>query len=153
MDHHKIHPPDIHTGTPRSRIRCHSIDTVLLRSGVDTPSPRTSNIKYYLRPTQRDESPNVPFTSLIDVNISGAHNTHNHSRKRDDDRTTQFSSVSSPTLTTISVVPIQTSAPPFPKWDVTPLMTTLFLGRIETYKAEAFYNGVHDFKRTTLTNR
>ena len=43
--------------------------------------------------------------------------------------------------------------PPFPKWDVTPPMTPLFLAQIETYKAEAFYSRVHDWTQTTPTNR
>ena len=137
LDNDKIHPPDIQTGTPRSRIRCDFIYTVLLRSGMDTPTPRTRNIKYNLRPTQRDEFPNNPFTRLTDVNISGANNTpctwlpvksnsgshlgtdlsdaSINPEKRNDDRTTQLLSVSSPTPTTITVVPIQTSAPPLSK--------------------------------------
>ena len=129
-----MHPPDIQTGPPQSRIQCDLIYTVLLKSSVDIPPPRTSNIKHYLRPNQIDESPNNPFTSLIDVNIFGSYNTtctwflaKSNSgphlgtdlfdaaitpAKRDDDRTTQFLSVPSPTPTTIAVLPIQTSAPP-----------------------------------------
>ena len=43
--------------------------------------------------------------------------------------------------------------PPFPKWDGTPPTTPLFPAQIETYKAEAFYAGVHDWAQTTPTNR
>ena len=104
---------------------------------MDTPSPRTSNLKYNLRPTPRDESPNVPVTSLIYVSISGTNYTpctyfsfksnsgsHNGTdrynapvtpAKRDNDRATQFLSVSATRATTITVVSIQTSAPPLPK--------------------------------------
>ena len=124
-------------GPPRIQIRCHFIHIVLLRSGVDMPPPQTSNIKYNLRPTQRDESLNNPFTSLIDVNISSANNNtctcfpvkskrgpHFGTdfsdaaitpEKRDDDLTTQLLPVSSPTPTTIDVLPIKTSAPPISK--------------------------------------
>ena len=42
---------------------------------------------------------------------------------------------------------------PFPKWDGTPPTTPLFLAQIETYKDEAFYDGVHDWTQTTPTNR
>ena len=43
--------------------------------------------------------------------------------------------------------------PPFPKWDGTLTTTPLLLAHIETYKAEAFYAGVHDWTQTTPTNR
>ena len=105
---------------------------------MDTLPPRPSNIKYYICPDQRDGSPNNPFTSLIYVNISGYYNTTCKwlpfksksggphlgtdrsdaaipTKKRIDDRTTKFLFVSSPNSTTIDVVPIQTSAPPFSK--------------------------------------
>ena len=78
LDHHKINPSDIHTGMPRIWIRCPFIHPVLPRSGVDKPSPRTSNIKYNLPPTQKDEPPSVPVTSLIGVNIYSVKNTPTH---------------------------------------------------------------------------
>ena len=131
MDNHSIHPPKIHMVPPRRRIRCPFIHTVLLRSDVD--------IKYNLCQTQRDESPNVPVTSLINVNISGANGTpctwfpvksnsgpHNGTdcsdatiapEKRDYDCTNRLSSVSSPTPTSIDSVPIQTSLPPLSKME------------------------------------
>ena len=43
--------------------------------------------------------------------------------------------------------------PPFPKCYGTPPTTTLFLAQIETYKAEAFYDGVHEWTQTKPTNR
>ena len=43
--------------------------------------------------------------------------------------------------------------PPFPKLDDTLQNTPLLLAKIETYKAEAFYAGVHDWTQTTPTNR
>ena len=109
---------------------------------MDTFPPRPSNYKYYLRPNQRDKSPNNSFPTLIDVNIFGSYNTTctwfpvKHSgpdrgthrsnatiatTKRDDARPTKFLFVSSPTSNTIALVPIQTSAPPFSKmgWDAT----------------------------------
>ena len=43
--------------------------------------------------------------------------------------------------------------PPFTKWDSTLTTTLLFLEQIETYKAEAFYAGVHDWTQKTPTNR
>ena len=44
-------------------------------------------------------------------------------------------------------------SPPFLKWDGELPTTPLFLAQIETYKAEAFYSGVHDWTQTTPTNR
>ena len=137
------------------------------------PSPRTSNIKYNLRLTQQDESPNIPFTSLIGVNISGANNTtctwfpiksnsgpHNGTdcsdgaitpAKYDNDHTTQFSSVFSPTPPQLLLDQLKHQHLPFPKWDGTLPMTPLFLEQIENYKAEAFYAGVHNWTQTTST--
>ena len=43
--------------------------------------------------------------------------------------------------------------PPFPKWDGTPSISPLFLAQISTYKAEAFYAGVHDWTCTTLASQ
>ena len=43
--------------------------------------------------------------------------------------------------------------PPFPKWDGTLPTITMLIEQIETYKAEAFYAGVHDWNQTTPTNR
>ena len=104
---------------------------------MDTPPPQPSNIRYYLRPNQLVESPNNPFTSLIDVNIFGSYNTtctafpvksnsgthlgtdrsdaEISTTKRDDDCTTKFLFVSSTTSNITAVVPIQTSAPPISK--------------------------------------
>ena len=55
--------------------------------------------------------------------------------------------------TTIDVVSIQTSAPPFPKWDGTPPTTPLLLAQMVTYKAKAFYAGKHHLTRTTPVSR
>ena len=43
--------------------------------------------------------------------------------------------------------------PSFPKWDGTPPTTPIFLVQIATYKDKAFYSGVHDWTRNTLTNQ
>ena len=105
---------------------------------MDTPLPRTSNLKHDLRPTQRDESPNFPVTSLINVNISGTNNnpfkwlpakSNNGPRngtdspnapvtpeKRNNDRAIQFLPVSPTSPNTIDVVSIQT-VPPFYEMD------------------------------------
>ena len=104
---------------------------------METSPPQTRNIKYNLSLTQLDEPPKFPVTSLINVNISNTNDTpctwfpvkpnsgpHNSTyrsdatitpEKRDDDRTTQFSSVSSPTPNTSDVASIQTSAHPLSK--------------------------------------
>ena len=47
----------------------------------------------------------------------------------------------------------KTQRPPFPKWDGTPPTTPLFLFQIATYKAKAFYAGVHAWTHNTPTNR
>ena len=47
----------------------------------------------------------------------------------------------------------KTQRPPFTKWDGTLPTTPPFLAQIETYKAEAFYAGVHNWAQTTPTNR
>ena len=43
--------------------------------------------------------------------------------------------------------------PPFQKWDGTLPTNPLLLAHIETYKAEAFYTGVHNWMQTTPTTR
>ena len=142
---------------------------------MSMPPPRPRNIKYYLLLNQQDKYPNDPFTSLIDVNISGANNTTCtvfpfksnsgpqlgtdrsdaaiNPEKRDDDRTTQFLSISSPNQPQSLLYQFKPQCPPFPKWDGTLPTITMLIEQIETYKAEAFYAGVHDWTQTTPTNR
>ena len=47
----------------------------------------------------------------------------------------------------------QQRPPPFQKWYGTPPTTPLFLAQFLTYKAEAFYSGVHDWTHTTQSSK
>ena len=77
MYHSKVLPTNVHIISLGGQIQCPLLYSLLLRSNVDTPLPKTSHFKDDLCWTPSDESSNVLVTSLIDVNIFDTKNIPN----------------------------------------------------------------------------
>ena len=142
---------------------------------MDTPLPPTIHLQQNILQTQLDESSNVSVTGLIDEKkpTPTTPSNHNYLSNKTVDPITALTALMHQSLqknvarmaqlhSFTSPQPAQQPSPsyqykpqhsPFPKWDVTPSTTPLFIAQILTYKAEAFYTGVHDWTRITLASR